>query len=560
MKNNDFQELVDQNLSGLVWDERKRQSVLFAVSEEEKPVKKISTTFILIAAIVCLSVTALAAGLVLSRNVDDMSVARRELEKAYGVTSTMLGSDFGETVEHKDNETIITFWGNEGLRYVLGEYTVTVQNGKVALWLSEDHRNKEEVELNDSPVEVLIFKEAIALGWDCPRASILFLQREWNNERYEFNIQTLGRIMRMPEQTHYDDKPELNYGYVYTASDNFTIVEDLAKDYVSQQRLTIDHDIYNSRPQLFSEHIRRKRELTRLSGDFKTVFNQAAKEYDLKNKINSDVTQISKIIKLGATVTELDKGGEQEVQFKDKKHDVSIEHDGLKLYGEFYDFGKKKTALFLCGRCECLMYAYYYAKPYIESGLNVLFIDQRAHGYSEGQLSTVGIKESEDVVAWMKFIKDEYKQESFILHCVCVGGSSGLLATVSPNNPGLVEKIVVDGVFINFKESYRRHYLDLGHKIFPVFHLIWFWFRVYTGVSVNKASPFECVKKLDCPILFIHTKKDKYSLPENAQKVFDNTKTDKKYLVWFDVGSHSHIRNHATERYDETIKDFLTNK
>lgn len=201
----------------------------------------------------------------------------------------------------------------------LSEQGLTVQNGEVALWLSEDHRNKEEVELNSSPVEVLIFKEAIALGWDCPRASILFLQREWNNERYEFNIQTLGRIIRMPEQTHYDDKPELNYGYVYTASDNFTIVEDLAKDYVSQQRLTIDHNIYNSRPKLFSEHIRRKRELTRLSGDFKTVFNQAAKEYDLKNKINSDVTQISKTIKLGATVSELDKGGEQEVQFKDKK-------------------------------------------------------------------------------------------------------------------------------------------------------------------------------------------------------------------------------------------------
>ena len=155
---------------------------------------------------------------------------------------------------------------------VLSKEGLTVENSKVALWLSEDHRNKDDVELNNSPVEVLIFKEAIALGWDCPRASILFLQREWNNERYEFNIQTLGRIMRMPEQMHYEDKPELNYGYVYTASDNFTIVEDLAKDYVSQQRLTIDHNIYNSRPKLFSEHIRRKRELTRLSGGFKTVF------------------------------------------------------------------------------------------------------------------------------------------------------------------------------------------------------------------------------------------------------------------------------------------------
>lgn len=223
-------------------------------------------------------------------------------------------------------DEIIEFLSKEGL---------TVQNGKVALWLSEDHRNKEEVELNDSPVQVLIFKEAIALGWDCPRASILFLQREWNNERYEFNIQTLGRIMRMPEQTHYDDKPELNYGYVYTASDNFTIIEDLAKDYVSQQRLTIDHEIYNSRPKLFSEHIRRKRELTRLSGDFKTVFNQAAQDYGLKDKINCDVTQISKTIKLGATVNELDKGGEQEVQFKDKKQITRSKAEIQSLYDGF---------------------------------------------------------------------------------------------------------------------------------------------------------------------------------------------------------------------------------
>lgn len=217
----------------------------------------------------------------------------------------------------------------------LSEQGITIQNGKVALWLSEDHRNKEEVELHNSPVEVLIFKEAIALGWDCPRASILFLQREWNNDRYEFNIQTLGRIMRMPEQKHYDEKPELNYGYVYTASDNFTIVEDLAKDYVSQQRLTIDHEIYNSRPKLFSEHIRRRRELTRLSGDFKVLFNQAAQKYDLKSKINCDVTQITKAIKLSATIIELDKGGEQNIQFKDSKSIIRSKAEIQSAYDGF---------------------------------------------------------------------------------------------------------------------------------------------------------------------------------------------------------------------------------
>ncbi len=247
-------------------------------------------------------------------------------------------------------------------------------------------------------------------------------------------------------------------------------------------------------------------------------------------------------------------------QFAKQKHDVQIENDGLKLYGEFYDFGSKKTALFLAGRCECLMYSYFYAKPYKESGYNLLFIDPRSHGLSEGKLSTVGIKESTDVLAWMKYIAKEFNQESFALHCVCVGGAAGLLTATSKDNPGLVERITLDGVFTNFKESYRRHYVDLGHKIFPVFHLIWMWFKIYTGVSVMESNPEKCLSTLELPVLFIHSKNDKYSVPENAEKMFNSCPSTKKQIVWFTEGSHSHIRNNATEKYDQAIKVFLTLK
>ena len=200
---------------------------------------------------------------------------------------------------------------------ILSNQGITTHNGKLALWLSDDKRNKDDVENSTSPVEVLIFKEAIALGWDCPRASILFLQREWNNERFEFNIQTLGRIMRMPEQTHYDEKPELNVGYVYSASNAFTIVEELAKDYVSEQKLIIDTDIYNKKPQLLSKHIRRKRELTRLSGDFKKVFFESAEKNKLKENIIVDVTRIRKTIGVGGSAEEIDKA--QNIKFDSSK-------------------------------------------------------------------------------------------------------------------------------------------------------------------------------------------------------------------------------------------------
>ena len=95
MKNNEFQELVDQNLSGLVWDEQKRFRVLQAVSEEEKPMKKkVSMTFVLVAAIICLSVTALAAGLIFSNRVSAQQRAEKAVYDKYGVTDSMLSAFF----------------------------------------------------------------------------------------------------------------------------------------------------------------------------------------------------------------------------------------------------------------------------------------------------------------------------------------------------------------------------------------------------------------------------------------------------------------------------------
>lgn len=108
----------------------------------------------------------------------------------------------------KDDNAVYT----EVLEY-LSTKVITTENGSLAIWLSEKKVNLEGLEANDSLVEVLLFKEAIALGWDCPRAAVLLIFRPVNS--YQFTVQTVGRIMRMPEQKHYTDA-QLNIGYVYT--------------------------------------------------------------------------------------------------------------------------------------------------------------------------------------------------------------------------------------------------------------------------------------------------------------------------------------------------------
>ena len=224
---------------------------------------------------------------------------------------------------------------------VLSEHGITTQNEKLAIWLSERDKkiNLNYLENNDSDVDVLVFKEAIALGWDCPRASILLLQREWNIDNYIFNIQTLGRIMRMPEHKHYKNNPDLNIGYVYTASDNFSVVEDLAKDYVSKEIMQRDNTVYGD-IDLPSEYIRRKREKTRFSGEFRRCLLKVAESNDLK-KINTNIVEFSRKIGIDGEILDID-----HVQTVDFTKEITILKDKEEVCAEYTKFLRSKTSPF----------------------------------------------------------------------------------------------------------------------------------------------------------------------------------------------------------------------
>ncbi|MEI8007042.1 MAG: DEAD/DEAH box helicase family protein [Bacteroidota bacterium] len=119
--------------------------------------------------------------------------------------------------------------------YLAGEFGITIQNHQLAVWLSDskDKVNLESIEDPDALQKVLIFKQAISQGWDCPRAAVLIIFREIGNPT--FGVQTVGRILRMPQQKHYENE-YLDFGYVYTNIQNKVIqvvADDL--DYFSMQ-------------------------------------------------------------------------------------------------------------------------------------------------------------------------------------------------------------------------------------------------------------------------------------------------------------------------------------
>lgn len=212
-------------------------------------------------------------------------------------------------IQLPDNKAGLTS-KKEGVIKILDKKRITEKNGKLAIWLSEDKSETlPNIEKNNNEVEVLIFKQAIALGWDCPRASILVIFRE--SKSFTFTIQTIGRIMRMPELKYYSKEPELNKGFVFTNLPNIEITEEYAKDYVTVYEAKRDDKIYKN-ISLPSIYLKRQRERTRLSGEFLKLFLKVAAENDLQKRVNLKPSKIISPIIADGKIIDVDKSGEIE--------------------------------------------------------------------------------------------------------------------------------------------------------------------------------------------------------------------------------------------------------
>ena len=235
----------------------------------------------------------------------------------------------------------------------------TTDNRLLAIYLSDkDNKiNLVNIEKNENEVEVMIFKQAIALGWDCPRASILVLFRQWREENITFSIQTLGRIMRMPEQKHYSDQ-DLNVGYVFTSLQDIKVAEDLSRDYITTYTGYRIEKYKNL--DLPSYHSKRFREETRLSSDFNDVFIEAGKKLKLKDRFSFNRSILKTSLIASGRIADPDK----EASGIKKKGTLDIPKNEVELQNAFDMFARNNLGPFApeqrsIGRVKSSIYQFF---------------------------------------------------------------------------------------------------------------------------------------------------------------------------------------------------------
>lgn len=208
---------------------------------------------------------------------------RAEIKRAYDALGVRINPLLliqlpNDNSEAMDEEEVTI--KNMVISYLEANHDITTQNGKLAIWLSAEKENLSGLENDYNLTEVLLFKQAIALGWDCPRAAVLLIFRDIQSTT--FGVQTVGRIMRMPEQKYYPEAI-LNHGFVYTNLSREKI-EIVAEDmnYISKALVANRRDpIINVKlPSMYSERLGADR--NRLGPDFYQYLVQAFNDKWLK--------------------------------------------------------------------------------------------------------------------------------------------------------------------------------------------------------------------------------------------------------------------------------------
>lgn len=245
-------------------------------------------------------------------------------------------------------------------------------------------------------------------------------------------------------------------------------------------------------------------------------------------------------------------------QYASFKKEVDVFSDGLHLWGEYYDFGSDKAVIIVPGRMEACVYSCHYSEPYRKAGWNVLTIDGRAHGKSDGKRNSLGYKEYRDLLQWAKLLHEKHGVRQIVFHGICIGSSASVFAASHATCPDYVAGIVADGMYRRFYDTFKLHMIKDKRPLFPFLWetslLIW----LFSGANIITDGPGKRIRTMKKSILFLHGKEDIFSLPALAQQMYNSCPAENKTLVWFDHGGHSKLRINNPEQYDAAVCQFLS--
>ena len=235
--------------------------------------------------------------------------------------------------------------------------------------------------------------------------------------------------------------------------------------------------------------------------------------------------------------------------------------DNLKLYGRYYESIENAPI-------EIMFHGYKGdgerdlstgIRRAKKCGRNVLIVDQRAHGKSEGHTISFGIKERYDCMSWINFVIKEFGPDiQIILTGISMGAATVMMAS-NLDLPNNVVGILADCGYDSPRNIIKKYIYDMklpGNIFIPFVKLGGLLFGHF---NLDSVTPLNCVKESKVPIIFIHGDEDTFIPYQMSQNLYEAC-TSKKQLVIIKHAEHglSYLEDPIT--YVDELNNFFKNK
>ncbi len=234
--------------------------------------------------------------------------------------------------------------------------------------------------------------------------------------------------------------------------------------------------------------------------------------------------------------------------------------DGLRLHAKFYAASERKAPV------QIMFHGYKSSaerdfcgglREGIDGGFNVLLVDQRAHGESEGKYLTFGVNERFDCLSWASYAAERFGNDVKIyLYGISMGASTVLMASALPL-PKSVSGIVADCGYTSPKAIICSVLRDHHVPAAPVYAVAKLGARLFCGFDLDSASAPDALRRSHIPVLFIHGDDDRFVPCRMSRENFEASAAEhKKLLIVHNAG---HGLSYMLDRpaYLSALHEFL---
>jgi len=177
------------------------------------------------------------------------------------------------------------------------------------------------------------------------------------------------------------------------------------------------------------------------------------------------------------------------------------------------------------------------ADEFLRLGYNTLLVDFMGAGNSEGNQTTIGFREGEEVKTSFDFIKQKGEQ-----NIILFGTSMGAVAILKAIDEYRLQpqSIIIQSPFGTLYRTVCTRFKIIHVPSFPMAGLLLFWGSVENGFWAFSHKPVEYAKEVKCPTLLMYGEKDPKVTRKEIDRIYKNI-PGQKVLKTFPLGGHENL-------------------